>query len=78
MNKKTNRTHLPGEKTVSASIFHKDIRNLKAVTRTGQSLLAKVEESNHNIKQILSGKGLMDTFSQSNTKSHQNHDRNEK
>ena len=58
MNKKYHRTHLPGEKSVSLGVLMKELHSLKSKVKTGAALRTKVEESNHNVKQVISGQAL--------------------
>jgi len=55
MNRKYQRTHLPGEKSVSLGVFKQELDKTKSNVKTATALRNKIEESNHNVRQILSG-----------------------
>lgn len=46
------KTHLPGEKSIPQYVFSNEVNKKRTVTNTGDLLFGKIEQSNHQIKQV--------------------------
>lgn len=64
--KEYNIKKLPGELSVNKKIFTNELKKIKGPKKPGEALKKRVKNSEMNIKHILTGKGLMETFKAEN------------
>lgn len=69
---------LPGEFSLAEKIFTNELLKVKGPKKPGEQLRQRVKNSEINIKHILTGKGLLETFKAENTEvggdQHENND----